>query len=90
MKLFFVISFNALVQNNGKRGCLLKVLYQELSLKMFIGISTYFGVAWDRLIASIGWIPVTKVVSSKLCGVKRLYEYSYNDRICFANYDKVH
>ena len=28
---------------------MLKVLYQELSLKMFIGISTYFGVAWDRL-----------------------------------------
>ena len=47
-KYFAVVPFNASVQNNGKRGCLLKVLYQELSLKMFIGISTYFGVAWDR------------------------------------------
>ena len=75
-----------LSSTNGNRGCLLKVLYQELSLKMFIGISTYFRVAWDRLelcgvyfsipqkglireslhceiYASIGWIPVTKVVA---------------------------
>ena len=43
-----------------------------------------------EIYASIGWIPVTKVVASKLCGVKILYEYSYMYRICFANYDKVH
>ena len=29
-KCFVVISLNASVQNNGKRGCLIKVLYQEL------------------------------------------------------------
>ena len=37
-----------------------------------------------EIYASIGWIPVTKVVASKY------YEYSYMYRICFANYDKVH
>ena len=34
-----------------------------------------------EIYASIGWNPVTKVVASKLCGVKMLYEYSYMYRI---------
>ena len=43
-----------------------------------------------EIYASIGWIPVTKVVASKLCGVKISYEYSYMYRIGIANYDNVH
>ena len=34
---FVVISLNASVQNNGKRGCLIKVLYQELVWKSLLG-----------------------------------------------------
>ena len=36
-KCFVVISLNASVQNNGKRDCLIKVLYQELVWKCLLG-----------------------------------------------------
>ena len=47
-KCFVVISYNASVQNNGKRGLHDKGFIPRAILKMFIGASTYFGVAWDR------------------------------------------
>ena len=76
---------------------LIKVLYQELSLNMFIGVSTYFGVAWDHFELCGVYFKHTSRQIDKGKSLLRDIRQHWVDpcfesyQFCgFANYEKVH